>query len=101
MFVGRIFHFVPWSLSMVRAHGPGFTEIQDTPMTLTSGPLFLVNPRYWGLTKIWDRHLTLDSSPQFWYSPGPGAFALHLHRIFENIRASYELPITGRLQESS
>jgi hypothetical protein len=29
------------------------------------------------------------SSPEFWYSPGPGAFALHFHGILENIRVSY------------
>jgi hypothetical protein len=56
LFLGRIFHFhlrfsfsvIGWdvtfcamvSLSMIRAHGPGFTETRDTLLTLTSGPLF-------------------------------------------------------------
>ncbi len=98
-FLGRIFHFhggmlhscAMVSLSMVRAHGPGFTEIQDTHLTLSPQvvPYFGKSPKL-GLNQNLGHPLdSFASSPEFWYSPRPGAFALHFHRILENIRVSY------------
>jgi hypothetical protein len=122
MFLGMIFHFhmgfsvTGWdvtfcamvSLSMVRARGPGFTRLhRNSGHTLDSHlrSLILVNPPYWGLTnepKFGTQTWLLPPVTNFGIALVMGHFfALHFHRILENIRASYELPITGRLQESS
>jgi hypothetical protein len=83
------------SLSMIRAHGPGFTEIQDAPLTLTSGPFYFGKiPDIGASPKIKGHRLeSCLQSAILVLALVPGLLPYTFTASFENIRASYELPI--------